>query len=99
MVRGLQTPLLGLPAITALKNFSTDTHSRVPVSAWSSSDIELLTKVDTSAVSTMSSLVIETNSLPAAVERLPKIAAARAQREDLSSDAPIARQGETQRKR
>ena len=95
VVRGLQTPLLGLPAITALKMFSTDTLSRVPVSASSSSDTELQAEVDASAVSTSSSFVIETDSLPAAVERLPKIAAARAhdQRGDLSSsDAPIALQ-------
>ena len=95
VVRGLQTPLLGLPAITALKMFSTDTLSRVPVSALSSSDTELQAEVDASAVFTSSSFVIETDSLPAAVERLPKIAAARAhaQREDLSSsDAPIALQ-------
>ena len=96
VVRGLHKPLLGLPAITALKMFSTDTLSRVPVSASSSSDTELLAEVDASAVSTSSSLLVnETDSLPAAVERLPKIAAARAhdQREDLSSsDAPIALQ-------
>ena len=75
--------------------FSTDTLSRVPVSALSSSDTELQAEVDASAVSTSSSFVIETDSLPAAVERLPKIAAARAhdQRGDLSSsDAPIALQ-------